>query len=117
SDTDLMAVETRTPFHLRRAIALAATVDEVVQAVAPLPETIVTLHDAQVSAASLGQIIATVHDALTRRLIELAGARHQTPPFTWLALGSIARREAFPGSDQDSAIAWHGDGDGDDGAV
>ncbi|HWG82999.1 MAG TPA: putative nucleotidyltransferase substrate binding domain-containing protein, partial [Gaiellales bacterium] len=32
-------------------------------------------------------------------------------PFTWLSLGSVARREAFPSSDQDSAIAWQGEGD------
>jgi CBS domain-containing protein len=53
-----------------------------------------------------------VHDAVTRRLIELAMER--TPietPFTWLVLGSVARREAFPSSDQDSAVAWQGDGD------
>jgi len=114
SDTDLMAVETRTPFHLRRGIARAATVDDVVAAVAPLRDTIVTLHDAQVAAASIGRVIATVHDALTRRLIELAAARTQVPPFTWLTLGSIARREGFPSSDQDSAIAWHGEGDDDE---
>jgi len=114
SDTDLMAVETRTPFHLRRAIARAATVDEVVTAVSPLADTIVTLHDAQVAAASIGRVISTVHDALTRRLIELASGREGVPPFTWLALGSVARHEAFPSSDQDSAIAWHGEGDDPD---
>ena len=31
-----------------------------------------------------------------------------TVPFAWLALGSLARREALPGSDVDSAIAWSG---------
>ena len=36
SDTDLMAVETRTPFHLRRAITAATTVDQLAAAVAPL---------------------------------------------------------------------------------
>ena len=36
SDTDLMAVETRTPFLLRRAITAATTVDELAAAVAPL---------------------------------------------------------------------------------
>ena len=50
SDTDLLAVETRTPFHLRRAMARASDVDEVVAAMAPLPDTIVALHDAKVAA-------------------------------------------------------------------
>ena len=52
-----------------------------------------------------------MHDALTRRLIELAERGLGPPPrrYTWLALGSVARREAFPSSDQDSAIAWEGE--------
>jgi CBS domain-containing protein len=29
-------------------------------------------------------------------------------PFTWFALGSLARREAVPSSDVDSALAWDG---------
>ncbi|MDX6551271.1 MAG: hypothetical protein QOJ31_1955 [Gaiellales bacterium] len=113
SDTDLLAVETRTPFHLRRAIGVAASVDEVVAAARRLPATIIALHDARAAAGSIGRVIATVNDALTRRLIELAEAELGPPPvrYTWLALGSIARREAFPSSDQDSAIAWEGDGE------
>jgi CBS domain-containing protein len=113
SDTDLLAVETRTPFHLRRAIGVAASVDEVVAAARQLPATIIALHDARAAAVSIGRVIATVNDALTRRLIELAEADLGSPParYTWLALGSIARRAAFPSSDQDSAIAWEGDGE------
>ena len=50
-------------------------------------------------------------DALTRRAIELEIATSAAPPegFSWLALGSQARREAVPGSDLDSAIAWYGE--------
>ena len=112
SDTDLMAVETRTPFHLRRAITAATTVEKLAAAVAPLSDTIVGLYDAKVAATSISRVIATVHDALTRRMIELVVDQHpDVAPFTWLSLGSVARREAFPSSDQDSAIAWQGEGD------
>jgi CBS domain-containing protein len=113
SDTDLLAIETRTPFHLRRAIGVAGSVEGVVTAARQLPATIVALHDARAAASSIGRVIATVSDALTRRLIELAEAELGPPParYTWLALGSLARREAFPSSDQDSAIAWQGEGE------
>ena len=57
SDTDLMAVETRTPFLLRRAISAATTVEELAAAVAPLSDTIVGLHDAKVAAASSADIV------------------------------------------------------------
>ena len=59
-------------------------------------------------------IHSVVVDALIRRLIELAVADAGEPPtpFAWLALGSLARREALPGSDVDSAVAWRGEDDG-----
>ncbi len=52
-----------------------------------------------------------VLDAALRRLLDLAVADEGPPPcpFTWLALGSHARREVVPSSDLDSAIAWVGD--------
>src|SRR5436305_1747861 len=99
-------------FALRRGISRARTPAEVASAAAALPATVVALHDAKVAADAIGRVIATVHDAVTRRLIELSLERSPVETsFTWLVLGSVARREAFPNSDQDSAIAWHGDGD------
>ena len=76
--------------------------------------TVVALHDARVAAEHIAAIISVVADALVRRLIDLAVADEGEPPapFAWLALGSIARREAVPSSDVDCAIAWDGD-DGD----
>jgi CBS domain-containing protein len=51
-----------------------------------------------------------VHDTVVRRLIELAHEELGPPPrpYTWLAMGSFGRREPFPGSDVDCAIAWEG---------
>jgi CBS domain-containing protein len=56
-------------------------------------------------------MIASLHDTVTRRLIELAlEALGPAPaPFTWLAMGSFGRREPFPGSDVDCALAWVGE--------
>src|SRR5439155_9916457 len=59
SDTDLLAVETRTPFHLRRAIGAANNLDELVAAAGHLRETLLALHDAKVAATSIGRVIAT----------------------------------------------------------
>ena len=111
SDTDLMSIEARTPFHLRGAIMGADDDAALAAAVADLPRTVVALHDARVSTDAVCRVIASVQDALTRRLIELTEAEVGEPPvpFTWFALGSLARREAFPSSDSDSALAWDGD--------
>jgi len=109
-DFDLVAVETRSSFHLRQAVARAGSAEEVAAAARDLPQLVLTLHDARVSAADVAAIQTVVLDALTRRLLELTiaagGGGAGLPSFSWLALGSQARREVVPSSDADSAIIW-----------
>ncbi len=59
----------------------------------------------------VGDVLAALHDALARRLIELAEADLGRPPvpWGWYALGSHGRREVALSSDSDSALAWQGD--------
>jgi CBS domain-containing protein len=110
---DLIAAEARGPFLLRRAIDLATSPADLAAASAGLDPMIITLHDARVAAEQVAAIRCVVLDALTRRLIELAvaGAGEPPAPFTWFALGSLARRETVPSSDVDSALAWQDAGD------
>jgi len=115
-DGDLVAAEGRKPLLLRRAIALADRPAELTAAVAGLNPAIIALHDARVTAEHLTAVRSVVLDALTRRLVELAVRDAGPPPvpFTWFALGSLARREAVPSSDVDSALAWDSAEEGDD---
>ena len=110
-DGDLVAAEGRKPLLLRRAIALAESPAELATAAAGLNPAIIALHDARVTAEQVTAVRSVVLDALTRRLVELAVRDAGPPPvpFTWFALGSLARREAAPSSDVDSALAWDGD--------
>jgi CBS domain-containing protein len=110
-DADLAAAEARTPFHLRAAIGRAPTVDALTQAMRELRPTTVALHRARADPLRIAAVHSVVVDALTRRLIDLAVAELGAleVPFVWLALGSVARREATPGSDVESAVAWQGD--------
>jgi CBS domain-containing protein len=109
-DLDVVAAGTRSSFGLRARIARAGSVAEVVAAARELNPTIIGLHDARVAAGDIAGITAVVVDAVTRRLVELAVAELGEPPrpLTWLALGSLARREAVPSSDVDSALVWVG---------
>ncbi len=113
--TDLMYLESRTPFALRRSIAHAGSVDEVVEAASHLPQVVVSLIRAGVVATDIGRVMALQSDTATTRLIDLALARRGSAPaaWAWLALGSTARREASLASDQDNALAYAADG-GDD---
>ncbi len=110
-DGDLVAAEGRKPLLLRRAIALAESPAELAAAAAGLNPMIIALHDARSPAEHLTAVRTVVLDALIRRLAELAGRDAGPPPapFTWYALGSLARRETAPSSDVDSALAWDGD--------
>jgi CBS domain-containing protein len=116
---DLIAAEAHKPFLLRRAIDLATSPADLAAASAGMNPMIVALHDARVAAEHIAAIISVVLDALTRRLIELtvAGAGDPPTPFTWFALGSLARREAVPSSDVDSALAWRDSGAGQEEAA
>jgi len=118
-DADLVAAGTRSSFHLRAAIARAATLGDLVEASAGLMPSVIALHDARVAATDVAAIQSVVMDALIRRLLEMTVAEAGAPPvpFAWLALGSHARREAVPSSDVDSALVWHGGDEADDPAV
>jgi CBS domain-containing protein len=113
-DADLAAVEARTPFQLRAAIGRASSVEAVAQAARELRPTIVALHRARADPLRVAAVHSVVVDAITRRLIDLAVAEVGAldVPFVWLALGSVARREATLGSDVESALAWRGDDPG-----
>jgi CBS domain-containing protein len=107
-DGDLVAAEGRKPLLLRRAVALAERPADLVAVAAGLTPMIIALHDARVAAEHVAAVRSVVLDALTGRLVELAVRDADDPPvpFTWYALGSLARREAVPSSDVDSALAW-----------
>lgn len=108
TDTDLVTAAARTPFALRAAIRCAHDGQALCDAMAQLPQAVIALDDARVPAHTISGVISSAHDALTCRWIELAHGELGSPPapYTWFTLGSFARREAFPDSDQDNAIAW-----------
>jgi len=106
---DLLAARTRSSFYLRQRFAEARSVAELQVLAAELRPMVIALHDARVSAANVTAAYSVTVDALTRRLLELELAARPALaqlPFAWLALGSLARREALPSSDVDSAIVW-----------
>ncbi len=113
---DLMSLEARNPFALRRALHRARDEDELVAAAADIPQLFVDLLDARLDAPLICRVLTILHDSLTVRLLELAFARHGAPPldYAWLVFGSAARNELTLASDQDNGLAY---ADTDDPAV
>lgn len=108
-DRDLVATSTRQSFVVRRAIALASDPSELAHAAGKVTDLTVNLYRGGTDASGTSAVLSVMIDAIVRRALdlELAG---QTQPWTrqfaWLTLGSIARREAMPSSDVDSALSW-----------
>jgi CBS domain-containing protein len=116
SATELMGVETRSPFALRHSILRARDEDELVASAAGLPRLFLALLEAGVPPLDIGRVLSLQVDTITMRLLDLAFERHGPieVPWAWLALGSVARREMTLASDQENALAY---ADSDDPAV
>ena len=113
---DLMSLEARNPFALRRSLQWARDEDELASAANDVPKLFVDLLDARLDAPVICRVLTVLHDTLTARLLELAFARHGAPPvdYAWLVFGSAARNELTLASDQDNGLAY---ADTDDPAV
>jgi CBS domain-containing protein len=111
-DADLLAASARQSFMLRRSIGLAADAAELQVAAQRVTHIASELFRSGTNASATSGILSIVIDSVVRRALELAiaeaAADGDTPTsgFAWLTLGSIARREAMPSSDVDSALSW-----------
>ncbi len=71
-----------------------------------LPELQLHLTMSNTSARQMGEVISTITDNITRRLLTLAEEKLGPPPvdYVWLAGGSQGRHEQISHSDQDNAL-------------
>ena len=116
SASNLMTLEARSPFALRRSLQWAHDEEELVAAAADVPKLFLDLLDAHLDPPSLTRVLTVLADSMIARLLELAVERHGEPPvpYAWLAFGSAARSELTLASDQDNGLAY---ADTDDPAV
>lgn len=120
SATDLLSLDTRSPIALRHVLLGAADEKSLVRAAGQIPRLFLLLTRAGVPPRDLGRVLSLQHDTVVARLIDFALAElgPAPVPWTWLDLGSAARREFTLASDQDNALAYDDpedeDGDVDD---
>ena len=105
-DADLFAVQPRSWFGVRRAIARARGTDALAAVAGSLPEVVVDLHRSNLRALEVARVLSALVDALTVRALELAGATTALPAdgLVWVAVGSQARREMTPASTARGAV-------------
>lgn len=108
-DSDLHAASTRRSFVVRRAVASASTPAELADAGRLVPRLVVDLFQGGTDAMAVSAILSVVVDSIVRRAVEIEWTARPDVPrdhFAWITLGSVARREAMPSSDVDSALSW-----------
>lgn len=71
-------------------------------------EAVLHLAEAGVEAVQIGHFVATLNDALLRRVLAQVEAEHGPAPlpYAWLVYGSDGRREQLLPTDQDNALVW-----------
>jgi CBS domain-containing protein len=108
-DADLLAASARQSFMLRRSIGMAANAADLQNVGQRVTGLASELFRNGTKALATSGILSVVIDSLVRKALELALAETDDAPaggFAWLTLGSVARREAMPSSDVDSALSW-----------
>ena len=116
TSTDLMRLERANPIHLVGDVAKAGDLDTLVTLSQRLPRIIDQLVHEDATADGIGRIVTAVGDAIEQRLLHLAERELGPSPaaYAWVVLGSQARLEQGPGSDQDNALVLSDDATPDD---
>lgn len=106
SSTDLMNRLQTDPVSMISKIHRQNAVEGLVAISRQLPDLVDFVAQTKLPSFIGSQIITSITDALTQRLIEIHIATHGAPPclFSWVAFGSQARNEQALNADQDNAL-------------
>jgi CBS domain-containing protein len=104
--SDIIRHLSASPTLIASDIYHANSVDALKRISNKLPELQLQLSLSSATAKHIGEVISSITDSITSRLIELAEEKYGKPPvdYVWLAGGSQARNEQTSHSDQDNAI-------------
>jgi CBS domain-containing protein len=116
---DLLSLDARSPIALRHALLGASDEEALVRAAAQIPNLFLLLIRAGVPPRELGRVLSLQHDTVVARLLDFSIARRGPAPvaWSWLDLGSAARREFTLASDQDNALAYADPQDGSEDTI
>jgi CBS domain-containing protein len=108
SERDLFALQRTSMREITQAIEDAQDLPALRAAAGEIRSLAASMLLQGVAAEQLTQLIATLNDRLTSRVLDLESARHDLSvlQFCWLALGSEGRHEQTFASDQDNAIVF-----------
>ena len=99
SASNLMTLDSRSPFALRRSLQTSATQEDLVKAAADVPHLFVDLLEAHLDAPAVMRVLTVLSDAMTARLIELsvAAPRPAAGALRLACLRQLRAQRAHPG--------------------
>jgi CBS domain-containing protein len=108
TERDLFALQRLSMREIRRTIARGVNVDELADAARDIRRLASHMLEQGAAAEQLTEIVSTLNDALTRRLIVLERERHGLTELNWcwLAFGSEGRYEQTLATDQDNGLLF-----------
>lgn len=108
SSTDLLRHQAKSPLFLQRQIESIADEAELSQYANDVTAMVESLAQGGLGSVPIGQMVASLNDALIRHLVRLAEARLGPPPvpYSWIVFGSEGRSEQLLLTDQDNALIY-----------
>jgi CBS domain-containing protein len=108
SERDLFSLQRMSMRNIIHAIETAGSAESLTQVAADVRKLEGNMVAHGVGAEQLTQLIATLNDRLSCRIIELEARRHDLDgsEFCWMALGSEGRLEQTLSTDQDNGIVF-----------
>lgn len=110
---DLTRARMTSSIALVRSIDSAKNTEELAETAKLMQKVLVTMVKDKAPAKEISEVVAELHDSLTRRLLTLAeeqlyqeGWGRVPVAYCWLTLGSGGRKEQTLSSDQDNAIIY-----------
>lgn len=111
SVTDLLRHQTDSPFHLFHKLQIATSAADLSEYAVDISKIVSNLLNGGLDVAQIGRMVASLNDALVKRLLLLAEAELGPPPtpYAWLVFGSEGRLEQLLLTDQDNALVYQDD--------
>jgi CBS domain-containing protein len=108
TDTDLLRHQAKSPLYLLKRVEKLSGVEPLARYGLEVSTTVERLFRGGVDVAQIGRVIASLNDALTKRLLKLAEEQLGSPPtpYAWIVFGSEGRQEQALLTDQDNALVY-----------
>jgi CBS domain-containing protein len=108
SASDLLLYQRKSPLYLRGAVEQKSTPERWPEYREEVADLIGALFRGGLDALHISQIVSSLNDALTRRIIAVAAEKLGAPPapFAWIVFGSEGRLEQAMLTDQDNGLIY-----------